>query len=333
VIGLPARAAAIGLLALFAAVTAGCGGEGEPAPAADQTPSTTTSAAPGATSSTVSSPESVVFVGADGVESTITDVSRIVTLSGDLTEFVFELGLGDAVVATDLTTVEPPEAVPLPKVGVGRFLSAEAVLSFEPTLVLADTQTSPPTSIEQIRNAGVPVAVFDVPTTFDGLYEKVDQIGVALGVPSASTALSTRIEEEVGAALEAGTSLSPSPRVVYLYTRGPDVMLLFGEGMTTTALIRGAGGIDAGADIGIEGTIDVTPEALVTAAPDVIVVNSEGLAAFGGIDGFLAAPGVAQTPAAMAGRILDYPEGDFLTFGPRVAASLAALIVDLAGFE
>jgi len=49
------------------------------------------------------------------------------------------------------------------------------------------------------------------------------------------------------------------------------------------------------------------------------------------MDGFVAAPGVAQTPAGMAGRILDYPEGDFLTFGPRVASSLRALIADLTG--
>ena len=272
-----------------------------------------------------------MVVGADGVESTIIDVSRIVTLSGDLTEFVFELGLGDAVVATDLTTVEPPEAVPLPKVGVGRFLNAEAVLRYEPTLVLADTQTSPPSSIEQIRSAGVPVVVYDVPTTFDTLYDKIDQIGVVLGVSAAAEALATRIAGEVDAAFGAAPARLSSPRVAYLYTRGPDVMLLFGEGMTTTALIRGAGGIDAGADIGVDGTIDVTPEALVAAQPDVIVVNSEGLAAFGGMDGFLAAPGVAQTPAGMAGRILDDPEGDFLTFGPRVAASLRALVADLAG--
>ena len=320
-------ASALALLALLGAAAAGCGSEGEAEPVADET----IPAVDPTTATTLSAASSApVVVGADGVESTITDVSRIVTLSGDLTEFVFELGLGDAVVATDITTVEPPEAEALPKVGVGRFLNAEAVLSYEPTLVLADTQTSPPTSIEQIRSAGVPVVVFDVPTTFDALYDKIGQIGVVLGAPAAAEALTARIAGEIDAALDSAARVSPSPRVAYLYTRGPDVMLLFGEGMTTTALIRGAGGIDAGADIGIEGTIDVTPEALVTAQPDVIIVNTEGLAAFGGRDGFVGSPGVAQTPAGLAGRILDYPEGDFLTFGPRVAASLAALIADLS---
>jgi iron complex transport system substrate-binding protein len=38
------------------------------------------------------------FVGADGVETTIGDISRIVSLNGDLTEIIFALGLGDTVV-------------------------------------------------------------------------------------------------------------------------------------------------------------------------------------------------------------------------------------------
>ena len=47
------------------------------------------------------------FRGSDGVASSVGDTSRIVTLSGDLTEFVYELGAGSAIVATDITTVHP----------------------------------------------------------------------------------------------------------------------------------------------------------------------------------------------------------------------------------
>ena len=99
-------------------------------------------------------PAGWIFLGVDGVESTIDDTSRIITLSGDLTETVFELGFGGSVVATDVTTVYPSEAVGLPIVGVGRFLTAEGVLGENPTLVIGDTQTSPLETIEQIRSAG-----------------------------------------------------------------------------------------------------------------------------------------------------------------------------------
>ena len=270
-----------------------------------------------------------VFVGADGVESQIADTSRIVTLSGDLTEAVFELGMGASVVATDVTTIYPPEATQLPVVGVGRFLTAEGVLRENPTLVLGDTQTSPPEAIAQIRSAGVPVVVFEVPTSFDALYAKAAAIGEVLGVPEQGQLLAEQLESAVTGAVSAASVLDPAPSVAFVYSRGPDVMLLFGEGMTTKPVIEAAGGTDAGTAAGVVGTVSVTPEALVAAAPDVIVTTTEGLEALGGVDGLLAIPGFAETPAGRAGRILAYPEGDFLTFGPRIADSLSAFIADL----
>lgn len=270
-----------------------------------------------------------VFVGADGVESRIDDTSRIVTLSGDLTEAVFELGFGGSVVATDVTTIYPPEAVQLPVVGIGRFLTAEGVLREDPTLVLGDTQTSPLEAIEQIRSAGVPVVIFDVPTSFESLYAKAAAIGEVLGVPEEGQQLADQLEAAINDAVASATALDPPPSVAFIYSRGPDVMLLFGEGMTTVPLIEAAGGRDAGTAAGVVGTVNVTPEAIVAAAPDVIVTTSEGLEALGGVDGLLEIPGLAETPAGQAGRILAYPEGDFLTFGPRVADSLATFIADM----
>ncbi len=274
--------------------------------------------------------EADVFVGADGIVVEAPDTSRIVTLSGDLTEFLFELGLGASVVATDVTTVAPDEAVLLPKAGIGRFLTAEGVLKHDPTLVIADTQTSPATAIEQIRAAGVPVAVLEVPTTFDGLYTKVTSLGLLLEAAGAATELNDRLEREITAASVGSGNGSVTRRVAYVYTRGPDVMLLFGEGMTTTPVIEAAGGLDAGVDAGVEGNVPVTPEALAAAAPDVLIVPEEGYAVLGGIEGLLAIPGVSATPAGRNRAVFAYPEGDFLTFGPRIAASIERLVADLS---
>ena len=296
------------------------------APGATESPTTamvTTSTTEGET------PSVITYTGADGVESVIADTSRIVTLSGDLTETVWKLGFGESVVATDVTTVHPPEAVGLPVVGVGRFLTAEGVLAQEPTLVIGDTQTSPPEAIEQIRSAGVPVVIFDVPVTFEGLYRKLDGLAEALGVPERGATLVKEVRAAIEEALSNAQSLDPEPGIAFVYSRGPDVMLLFGSEMTTQPLIEAAGGIDVGAASGVIGTVSVTPEALVAAAPDVIIITSEGLQALGGIEGVLDIPGFAETPAGRDRRILDYPEGDFLTFGPRIAESLALLIADL----
>ena len=269
------------------------------------------------------------FVGADGVESEITDISRIVTLSGDLTEAVYALGLGESIVGRDVTTIYPPEAMSIPIVGIGRFLTAEGVLAENPTLVLGDTQTSPPDAIQQIRNAGVPVVLFEVPSSFQDLYRKAESIGEVLGLRQAGIALADEVRASIETAIANAPALDSAPNVAFVYSRGPDVMLFFGAGMTTNPVIEAAGARDAGAAIGIEGTVDVTPEAIVAASPDVIVTTQEGIDAFGGVEGFLAVPGIAETPAGQAGRILAYPEGDFLTFGPRIGEHLQRFIVDL----
>jgi iron complex transport system substrate-binding protein len=274
-------------------------------------------------------PSDVTFRGVDGVVSDVSDTSRIITLSGDITEFVYKLGAGDAVVATDLTTVHPEAAVSLPKIGIGRFLTAEAVLKHDPSLVIGDTQTSPLSAIDQIRAAGVPVVILDVSTTFDIMYTKIDALGAILDVGEIASALRSDLRAEINAAGKGLAASAVPPSVAYVYTRGPDVMLLFGSGMVTHPVIEAAGAIDAGAAAGVEGSIPVTPEALIAAAPDVIIVPEEGLEMLGGIEGLLSVPGIAQTPAGLEGQILGYPEGDFLTLGPRIARSIETLTLDL----
>jgi iron complex transport system substrate-binding protein len=256
------------------------------------------------------------------------DSSRIVALSGDLTEFVYELGAGDRMVGVDVTTVAPEAALDLPVVGVGRFITAEGVLGVDPTLVLANTQTSPVEVLDQITDAGGDVEILEIATTFPDLYERIERLGEILGASAEAEALVAELSADIDAAevVAEDTEL----RVAYVYTRGPDVMLLFGEGMTTQPLIEASGAIDAGADSGIVGTVPVSAEALVAAAPDVIIVPEEGLGILGGVDVLLEMPGVAETPAGRNRAILAYPEGDFLTFGPRIADSLERLIADLS---
>jgi len=265
------------------------------------------------------------------VEIELVDSTRIVSLSGDITEILFELGVGDRVVGVDVTTVAPEAATRLPIIGVGRFLTAEGVLGTDPTLVIGDTQTAPVSALGQIRAAGVTVEILEVPGSFDELYEKIMSLGSMLGLSDEAEALSRRIDDEVERASTG--ALARALRVAYVYTRGPDVNLLFGDGMTTKPLIEAAGAIDAGTEIGIVGTVPVTAEALIEAAPDVIIVPAEGVELIGGIEAFLELPGIGETPAGERGAILAYPEGDFLTFGPRIADSLRLLIEDLAALQ
>ena len=97
----------------------------------------------------------------------------------------------------------------------------------------------------------------------------------------------------------------------------------------TKALIEGAGGIDGGSDVGVFGTDDLTPEAVVAAAPDVIITVDDALAVIGGVEGLKGLPGVGETPAARNDRIYSYEPALFLGFSQRAAEALTALIYDL----
>lgn len=323
------------LFLAFALIMAACGGTSaettvETTVASVAATTTTTEQAAATTStSTVAEPEAVTFVGADEVESTIEDTSRIVSLGGDLTEIIFELGLGDNVVGIDVTTTYPAEATDIAVVGFGQQISPEPILALEPTLVLADTQAGPPEVLQQIRDAGVPVVVLEYQSTLDGVGAKIGQVAEVLGVPEAGQALANRVNGEITEAQTLAAQADTQPNVAFIYVRGPELVLLFGAGMPTSAMIEGANAIDVAAASGVFGAAPVTPEALVAAAPDVIVVPESGFAALGGADAFVAIPGIAETPAGQTGAFLAYDEAYFFNFGPRVGQALLQFVKDL----
>ena len=61
---------------------------------------------------------------------------RVVSVGGDVTEIVYALAAGSLLVGVDTSSQYPEAATSLPKVGYQRRLSAEGVLSLNPTLVL-----------------------------------------------------------------------------------------------------------------------------------------------------------------------------------------------------
>ncbi len=324
----------IGALALAAIVLAACSSD-EPldstTTSAAAVETTTSSLAPTTTTTVVSAERT--FVGIDGVETTIGDVSRIVSLNGDLTEIIFALGLGDNVVGVDVTTTYPPEAAALndqgQTVGFAQQLAAEAVLRFEPTLVIGDQQVGPPEVIEQLRGAGIPVVILETQTTLDGVETKIHQVAEILGASEEGAEVAARVRAEIDAARALAATDDSDPKIAYVYVRGPQVLLLFGAGMPTQGMIEGAGAIDAGAETGVFGPVALTPEALLAAAPAVIVLPEAGLEALGGIEAFLELPGVADTPAGQNGAFLAYDEAYFFNLGPRAGQALDEFVRDL----
>ncbi|QDY80841.1 ABC transporter substrate-binding protein [Streptomyces qinzhouensis] len=273
---------------------------------------------------------------ADGREVTVTAVDRIVPLSGSLSEIVYTLGLGERVVARDVTATFE-QAKDLPVVTRGHDVSAESVLSLKPSLVIADTTTGPDEAIDQIRDAGIPLITVETAKSLADVRTRIEAVAAALGVDSAGDALVERTERRIAAVQKTipEPEKGKEPRVAFLYLRGSaSVYLLGGADSGAASLLEAAGAVDAGKESGLKKDFTaITSEALAKAAPDAILVMSKGLASVNGVDGLVKIPGVAQTPAGMDRRVVAVDDGVLLNYGPRTDQVLKSLVEQLYGKE
>ncbi|MEU3386191.1 heme/hemin ABC transporter substrate-binding protein [Streptomyces albidoflavus] len=269
---------------------------------------------------------------ADGHTVTVEDTSRVVPLTGSLNEIVFTLGLGEQVVARDITATFE-QAADLPVVTRAHDVSAESVLSLKPTVVLADTTTGPAETITQIRDAGIPLVVLDPPKNLDDIGPRIRAVAGALGVAEAGKALVERTEQRIEKVRADVPDLPAAdrPRVAFLYLRGSaSVYLLGGRESGAGSLLEAAGALDAGKESGLRKDFTaITSEALAKAAPDAILVMAKGLKSVDGIDGLAEIPGVAETPAGMDRRVVSIDDGVLLNYGPRTDQVLADLVDQL----
>jgi len=225
---------------------------------------------------------------------------RIVAIGGSLTEIVYALGQQDRLIARDTTSVFPREALELPDVGYMRALSPEGVLSVDPDLILTLEGAGPPEAMDVIRSASVPVVT--VPESFDraGVLAKVEAVGEALGVEDEAAELATRIDVDLSAAEDAAANVGDPARVLFILSMEGGRVMASGTGTAADGMIRLAGGENAITDY--PGYKQLTDEAIVTAAPDVILLMDRG----GNLDpapvDLSAQPALSATPAGETGR-------------------------------
>ena len=113
------------------------------------------------------------------------------------------------------------------------------------------------------------------------------------------------------------------PKVLFVLSHAAAQVMVGGDGPSAQAMIEYAGA--ANALTGVAGYKPLTPEAAIAAAPDLLLLTDQGLQAAGGIDGFLRLPGLAETPAGRARRVVSMEAMLLLGFGPRLPLALKQL--------
>lgn len=247
-------------------------------------------------------------------------LSRVVVLANGVAEIMNSLAAKSILVGRDISSSEAALR-DIPIVTSGHQVISERVIALKPDLVIIDASTGPKAALDQIRGAGIKIVQTPESWTLRDIPKKVMAVGVAIGAPDQAKALN----EEIAKATQSAR-VSNSPRIAFLYLRGTSsIYLIGGPGSGADSLIQSIGGIDVGAMSLKRAFNTLTPEALASANPDVILVMSKGLESVGGVEGLLKLPGVAQTNAGKSARFIDVDDSLLLSFGPRTPALLNAL--------
>ncbi len=252
---------------------------------------------------------------------------RVVSAAGSITETIYALGAQDTLVAVDVSSVYPEEAHQLPKIGYARQLSAEGILSMNPTVVFSTEDTGPPEVIKQVEGAGVKVVTLSNQHTPEAAKQRILKIGEALNLKEKAEKLVADLQVDLDEAQSKVAEVKVRPKVMFIYARGGGVMNVSGTGTSADAIIAMAGGDNVVQ--GYEGYKPLTAEGAVEAAPDVILVTTRGLASSGGKEGLLKQPGLDLTPAGKAGRVVAMDDLYLLGFGPRLGDAIRDLCVEL----
>lgn len=252
---------------------------------------------------------------------------RVLTLGGSVTEIAVALGAQDRLIGRDTTSTFPPSVTSLPDVGYFRALSPEGVLALNPDLILSEAGAGPQEALDVLNAAGIPFIVTGTDTTPDGLVTKIETVANALSLPEKGKELSAKVAEGLQIARDRAATVESPKRVLFVLSLQGGRVMAGGEGSSAESIIELAGGINAGT--GFDGYKQITDEAVLTAAPEVILMmDREGDLAIGN-DDVLAHPALSQTPAARSGAIVRMDGLLLLGFGPRTpqaAADLHALL-------
>ncbi|NBC06860.1 MAG: ABC transporter substrate-binding protein [Bacteroidetes bacterium] len=249
---------------------------------------------------------------------------RLVSLSGGITELLYELGQGDKIVGIDVTSTYPADKVAqLPRLGHVRQLNVEALLSLQPDLVLAERTDEASAALQQLEGAGVEVLWLDGSFSLEKPMAQAEQISQKLELGQELKRLRQAYEADKKRLQQVRQAVEGTPKVLFIYARGKGSLMVAGKNTAASAMIELAGGQNAVQSF--EGFRALSAEGLMQAQPEVLLLFKSGLQSLGGVDGLLQVPGLAQTPAGQQGHIIGMDGLYLLGFTPRAARAAADL--------
>lgn len=256
---------------------------------------------------------------------------RILSIGGSVTEIVYALNQQHRLIARDTTSNHPDAALSLPDVGYVRALSPEGVLSMDPSLVLAEADAGPPEALDVLKEAQVPLVLIPDEPTGAGIIEKIRAVGIALDVEADAGVLADKVAAQLERAIARADSIADTDRkrVLFVLSNEGGRILASGDNTEAANMIDMAGAVNA--LVGFNGYKQVSDEAIVQAAPDVILMMIRGGQITVDDNTLFAQPAIAATPAGPNRAVIRMGGQYLLGFGPRTAQAVQDLADALYG--
>lgn len=170
-----------------------------------------------------------------------TAADRIITISPNITEIAFAIGLGDKIIAVSTDSDYPPEAKQKAKVGSFWQPDLEKIIAARPNLVITETFEQHKTIADNLKRLNINVLSLRI-DTIEEMVEAIVQIGRATGRAEAAEQIAKEIQTRIDS-LKIKLSEKDRPKVLWVIQ--PDPLRAAGEKTFINELIEIAGGKNA----------------------------------------------------------------------------------------
>lgn len=242
---------------------------------------------------------------------------RIVSLNGAITETLASLDEAQHIVGRDVTSTYPTD-LKATDLGHVRSITPESILALQPTVVFGTTKDVNPTLNEQLQKANIPLILIDQEYSVDGTKKLVTNVATKINKQNYQPLL-----DNISSKIATVKTFDKKPKVLFIYARGTGNLMVAGQGTPLHGMIELAGAENAAA--ALTDFKPLTPEALLTTNPDVILMFDSGLKSLGGVEGLLKVDGIAATNAGKNKKVVTM-DGQLLSgFGPRLGEAVSEL--------
>ncbi len=194
---------------------------------------------------------------------------RIVSLAPSLTEILYALGAGDAVVGVTDYANYPPEVKMKPSVGGGINPNLEMIVTLKPDLVVISADANRWDTLTQLEELQIPVYGVK-PRGVAGVFTSIAKIGEVVGRRHEAERMITEMRRRM-ATVSQRVENRPRPKVLYAVWIDP--LVVAGQQTVIHDLIQIAGGINVVREPGFP---RYSLEEVFVDAPDVIVLALDG---------------------------------------------------------